>query len=162
MPEPPPQIPPEAEPEPYPTSPPAAAPDRPLDKDLDSFASIPWGSDSEQTDLQRLQTLINLVPVVGIVPSLWTLIQSDPAERSGVNTASRMAVVLALGWVSATVLLGAGASLSSSHTATLRLLLANGFVGTGYFLVSFWLMWRVWRRKSVRLPIVSSASRRLP
>jgi len=123
-------------------------------------APLPGPSESED-NLQRLRTLINLVPVVGIVPSLWTLYRSDPAEPI-VQNASRMAVVLALSWVSATVLLGAGANLPVSQLATLRLMLANGFVGTGYFLISFWLMWRVWQRKSIRLPVVSAASRRLP
>ncbi len=121
---------------------------------------LPSRPDSD-ADLQRLRTLINLVPVVGIVPSLWTLYQSDRTGAT-VHNASRMAVVLALGWVSATVLLGAGANLPLSHVATLRLLLANGFVGTSYFLISFWLMWRVWQRKSIRLPLLSTASRRLP
>ncbi|MEL6138139.1 MAG: hypothetical protein AAFQ61_09470 [Cyanobacteria bacterium J06626_23] len=112
-------------------------------------------------DLQRFRTLINLVPIIGVVPSLWTLYQSHRSEPS-VRNASRVAVVLALSWVSATVLLGAGANLPVSHAATVRLLLANGFVGTGYFLVSFWLMWRVWRRKSIWLPVITPVSRRLP
>ncbi|MEO0540122.1 MAG: hypothetical protein AAFZ80_04555 [Cyanobacteria bacterium P01_A01_bin.105] len=115
----------------------------------------------EGDDLQRLQTLINLVPVLGIVPSLWTLYRGEQAHPT-VRSVSRIAVVLAFSWVSATVLLGAGANLPLSHLATVRLLLANGFVGTSYFVISFWLMWRVWQRQSTRLPIITPASRRLP
>ncbi|MEO1592406.1 MAG: hypothetical protein AAFU71_14115, partial [Cyanobacteria bacterium J06632_22] len=110
------------------TRPPAERPaERPVLESIDPLdqAAIPLGVPAKlapevDSDLQRLRTLINLVPVVGIVPSLWTLYQRDPSDPSHqiVYSASRTAVVLALSWVSATVLLGAGANLPLSHGAT--------------------------------------------
>ena len=141
----------------HPVPPPERSPDG-LPEVVSEWPQCPADANDER---YRFRTLINLVPVVGIVPSLWTLYQANPAEPT-LRSASRTAVVLALSWISATVLLSAGANLPLSHWATMRLLLANGFVGTGYFLANFWLMWRVWQRKSTRLPIVSAASRRLP
>jgi hypothetical protein len=111
-------------------------------------------------DLQRLQMFVNLIPVLGMVPALWTLYQGNP--RSPLRSVSRLAVVLGLSWLTATLLLGAGASAHLSTTTTLRFLLGSSFVGSGYFLVMVWLMLRIAQRKSVRLPGFSQLSRRLP
>ncbi|MBE9077295.1 hypothetical protein IQ241_08300 [Romeria aff. gracilis LEGE 07310] len=106
---------------------------------------------------QKLRLFFYLIPVLGVFPAAWALYQGVSGQERSV---SRLAVTLGLGWIVATVLLGAGAELSSA--ASLRFLIASSFVGSGYFLVNIGLMVRVWRQQSVRLPGVTQLSRRLP
>lgn len=76
--------------------------------------------------------------------------------------ASKLSVVLGLGCIGAIALLGAGASTQASQMASLRFLIASSLVGSGYFLLSLALMFRVATNQSIRLPGISSLSRRLP
>ncbi|MGD1895409.1 MAG: hypothetical protein ACFB16_00485 [Phormidesmis sp.] len=76
--------------------------------------------------------------------------------------ASRLSVILGLGCVSAIALLGGAASTQASQVASLRLLLASSFIGSGYFVLSLGLMYRVATDRSIRLPGVSQLGRRLP
>jgi len=121
--------------------------------------------------LKRLRIYLHLVPVFGIVPSLWTLYgenygeelaATEGIEEKQVKAASRLSVVIGLGCISAIALLGAGATTQASQVASLRFLLASSFVGSGYFLLSIGLMFRVAKGQSIRLPGVSQLSRRLP
>jgi len=124
--------------------------------------------------LQRLRTYLHLVPVFGIVLSLWTLygetlygerptadeeLTVDASQRLA---ASRLSVVLGLASVCAIALLGLGASSQASQSASLRFLLTSSFIGSGYFLLSIGLMFRVATNRSIRLPGVTQLSRRLP
>lgn len=75
---------------------------------------------------------------------------------------SRLSVTLALAWVSAYVLLGAGAQISEiSQELTLRLLFMNSMLTSSYFLVCVWLMVRLSQRKQVRLPGISRLADRV-
>ena len=123
------------------------------------------------SSLQRMRTYLHLVPVFGVVPSLWTLYGQDPisgeeldrtSEEAQVQAASRLSVLIGLVCISAIALLGAGAATQPSQMASLRFLLASSFVGSGYFLLSLMLMFRVARGQSIRIPGVSQLSRRLP
>ncbi len=114
-----------------------------------------------------MRTYLHLVPVFGVIPSLWTLYGQGPAcsEDIGeerVRAASRLSVLIGVGCLSAIALLGAGAGSQASQAASLRFLLASSFVGSGYFLLSLGLMFRVAKGQSIRLPGVSQLSRRLP
>jgi len=118
-----------------------------------------------------MRTYLHLVPVFGVVPSLWTLYgEASPAGEEGNRTSeeaqmravSRLSVLLGLGCISAIALLGAGAATQSSQMASLRFLLASSFVGSGYFVLSLMLMFRVAKGQSIRIPGVSQLSRRLP
>ncbi|MEL7225519.1 MAG: hypothetical protein AAGL17_11835 [Cyanobacteria bacterium J06576_12] len=122
-----------------------------------------------QQHLQKMLTYLHLVPIFGVVLSLWTLYgESRPAseettiEESQRLAASRLSVVLGLASVCAIALLGLGASSQASQAASLRFLLTSSFVGSGYFLLSIGLMFRVATNRSIRLPGVSQLSRRLP
>ncbi|NJL86713.1 MAG: hypothetical protein HC886_13240 [Leptolyngbyaceae cyanobacterium SM1_1_3] len=108
--------------------------------------------------MPRLKLSLYLIPIFGFFPALWTLLlqQGDRREQS----ISKLSVVLALSWLSAYVLLGTGAAVS--ETAALRLLITSSLVGSGYFLVSLWLILRLWQGKSVKLPGLSQLSDRLP
>lgn len=119
----------------------------------------------------RLRTYLHLVPVLGVIPSLWTLYgenygepgsTSEEIEESSVRSASRLSITIGISCISAIALLGAGASTQSSQMASLRFLMASSFVGSGYFLLSLVLMFRVAKGQSIRLPGVSQLSRRLP
>lgn len=112
--------------------------------------------------LLRLRLYLNLIPVLGVPASLWTLYADPNPTDPRLRQVSRSAVVLGMGWLLATVLLSAGAHSEFSQLATLRFWIASSFVGTGYFTTNLWLMLRVARNRSIRLPGVTSLSRRLP
>ncbi|MBD3885114.1 hypothetical protein IFO70_25620 [Phormidium tenue FACHB-886] len=108
--------------------------------------------------LKRLQQFIALIPVLGFFPALWMLYRGtgDPDQR---NT-SRLAVILATGWIFGYILLGAGAQLFDS--ASLQLLILASLLTSGYFITNLWLIVRLWLNQSVRLPGFSRLSDRLP
>ncbi|MEM9151842.1 MAG: hypothetical protein AAGB19_15495 [Cyanobacteria bacterium P01_F01_bin.3] len=121
----------------------------------------------------KMRTYLHLVPVFGTVLSLWTLyggsLYGEPAtdgeetiDEAQRLAASRLSVLLGLGSVCAIALLGLGASTQASQTASLRFLLASSFVGSGYFLLSIGLIFRVATNRSIRLPGITQLSRRLP
>ncbi|MEM6449867.1 MAG: hypothetical protein AAF703_06095 [Cyanobacteria bacterium P01_D01_bin.105] len=154
--------------------------------------------------LQRMRIYLHLVPVFGIIPSLWTLSQNAPqnapdntrlsqnqpshqpgrhANHQGkphlsidrthyadsqnsrslqLTAASKLSVLIGLGSISAIALLGATASSQATQLATLRLLIGSSFIGSGYFLLSLALMFRVAKGQSIRIPGITPLSRRLP
>ncbi|CAA9285418.1 FIG01191482: hypothetical protein [uncultured Coleofasciculus sp.] len=104
----------------------------------------------ENQDLKRLQLFIYLVPVLGFFPALWTLYRRQGTREQ--QAVSRLSVTLAFSWLLGYFLLSAGVQ---SEFWTLRLLIMNSLLTSGYFLVSLGLMVRLWQRKSPRLPGVS-------
>jgi len=104
----------------------------------------------DNQDLIRLQLFLYLVPIFGFFPALWTLYRRQGTKEQ--QTISRLSVTLALSWLCAYFLLSAGAE---SQFWTLRLLMTNTLLTSGYFLVSLGLMVRLWQRKSTRLPGIS-------
>lgn len=112
-----------------------------------------------QDDDQRLKLFFYVVPVVGVFPALWTLYRQQGTVRE--QQASRTMITLTLGWLMVYVLLGAGAQASDTSLA-ISLLFTSAMASTGYFLTCCWLIWRVWRGKSTRLPGLTSFGDRLP
>jgi hypothetical protein len=100
----------------------------------------------DNQDIQHLQSFIYLIPVLGFFPALWTLYRREGNLEQ--RNASRLAVILALGWLLGYLLLGSGAQSSNS----LSLLVMSSLLTSGYFLVNLWLMVRLWRRQSLNLP----------
>lgn len=109
----------------------------------------PW-----ETSEKQLQLFINLVPVIGFFPSLWTLYRRQGSREQ--QEVSRQSVTLALAWVIAYSLLSS--SWDTPQLWTFRLLLINGLLTSGYFGVSIWMMFRVRQGKSPRLPGIRSIS----
>ena len=105
----------------------------------------------ENSDLNRLQLFVYLVPVLGFFPALWTLYRRQGSREQ--QAVSRLSVTLAFGWLLGYILLSAGGQ--ASEFWTLRLLFMNTLLTSGYFLVSVGLMVRLWQRKSPRLPGIS-------
>ncbi|MEA5465925.1 hypothetical protein [Leptothoe sp. PORK10 BA2] len=110
----------------------------------------------------RLRLYLNLVPVFGVPASLWTLYGTHQQSQPQLKQVSRLAIVLGMGWLLATVLLSAGAHSEFSQMATLRFWIASSVVGSGYFITNLWLMLQVSRGRSPKLPGITRLSRRLP
>ena len=118
---------------------------------------------TENYDLNHLQLFFYLIPVLGFFPSLWTLYQRDKSENSSFKTeqlkVSRLSVTLASSWLIGYLLLGMGAE--TSEYLSLRLLILNTFLTSGYFLVSMMLMIRLYQRKPLRVPGFSLLARQV-
>jgi hypothetical protein len=93
-----------------------------------------------------------------VVPAVYSLWQKQGSRQE--LAVSRLVVTLALTWVITYGLLSAGSHLSPG--LSLRLLITNTLVTTGYTLTNLVLMVRLLRGKSVNVPGFSSLSRRLP
>ena len=116
----------------------------------------------EHPDLKHLQLFIYLIPILGFFPSLWTLYHHGNKQIEGNREqlgVSRLSVTLALSWLLSYLLLDTGAEMS--EFLTLRFLLLNTLLTSGYFLVSLWLMFRLVSHKSPRLPGFSRLADRM-
>ena len=127
-------------------------------------------SPGDNLDLKHLHLFLYLIPIIGFFPSLWTLYrhgksfaESSDAPSSQVSQEQlalcRLSVTLALSWLCGYLLLGFGAE--ASEFLTLRLLILNSLLTSGYFLVSIWLMVRIFTGKSSRLPGFSGLANRV-
>ena len=106
---------------------------------------------ADHYNLTRLQLWIYLLPVVGVVPAIWTLYRSTLKENVTVHTdlvelrqrqkVSRLSINLALVWLSCYCLLSLGAA-GVSGIESFRLLYTNALITTGYFLACTFLMLR--------------------
>ena len=103
----------------------------------------------------QLQLWIYLLPVLGIIPSLWTLSRGKAHETA--QKASRLSLILVLSWLLAYISLSFGANQTSDLVA-FRLLYANALITTGYFLICLVLLFRLLKGKSPYLHLVSRLS----
>ena len=108
---------------------------------------------NRQSYLQRqterhLKLWIYLLPVVGVIPAIWTLYRAknnttgnlpDNRDRQKV---SRLSINLILVWLSSYSLFSLGAA-NVSGIMSFRLLYANAIITTGYFLACTFLMSRL-------------------
>lgn len=106
---------------------------------------------SDNRELEQLYLFIYLVPVIGCFPSLWTLYRRRGKLEQ--QALSRLSVSLAFIWLLSYTLLST--RLYDSPLLILRLSFLNTIFTSGYFLVSFGLMVRLWQRQSLRLPGIS-------
>ncbi len=106
-------------------------------------------STTEQSQTPPTHLLVYLIPVIGFFPSLWTLYRRQGTREQ--LTTSRLSITLAFTWLLGNLLLSTGAT-TTSELFTLRLLLLNSFLTSGYFLVSVWLMIRAFKGKPKSLP----------
>jgi len=112
---------------------------------------------SEDANISPLSLILYLVPVIGFFPSLWTL-YCRQGSREQLNV-SRLSITLALTWLLGYILLGTGAE--EGEFFSLRLLLLNSFLTSGYFLVSAWLIVRTVQGKSNRIAGFSRFANRI-
>ncbi|MTJ16588.1 hypothetical protein [Dolichospermum sp. UHCC 0299] len=111
---------------------------------------------AKDTDISKTQLILYLIPIIGFFPSLWTLYQRQGSRQQ--VTASRLSITLAFIWMLGYLLLTTGAA---TDFLTLRLLILNSFLTSGYFLVSVCLIFRVIQGKSSHLPGFSNLAERL-
>ena len=111
---------------------------------------------AKDTDISKTQLILYLIPIIGFFPSLWTLYQRQGSREK--VTVSRLSITLAFIWMFGYLLLTTGAA---TDFLTLRLLILNSFLTSGYFLVSVCLIFRVIQGKSSRLPGFSNLAERL-
>ncbi|NJR68659.1 MAG: hypothetical protein HC771_08290 [Synechococcales cyanobacterium CRU_2_2] len=122
----------------------------------------------ERSEQQRLRLFLYLVPVVGFFPALLSLYRQTrdrpPGDRQTKDrreqSVSRLAVTLSLAWVIGLSLLGVGGQVT--ETPALVAMILSSMLTSGYFLVNFWLMVQLWRRKRLWLPGLSNLGKRLP
>jgi hypothetical protein len=110
----------------------------------------------KDTDISKTQLTLYLIPIVGFFPSLWTLYQHQGSREQ--LAVSRLSITLALIWMLGYILLTTGAA---TDFLTLRLLILNSFLTSGYFLVSVWLIFRIIQGKSSRLSGFSNLAERV-
>ncbi len=99
------------------------------------------------TPYSPLPTPLYLIPIIGFFPSLWTLYRHQGTREQ--LAVSRLSITLAFTWLLGYLLLTTVAE--SSEFLTLRLLILNSFLTSGYFLVSTWLIVRIVKGKSYHL-----------
>lgn len=113
-----------------------------------------WGL-GEAWDEEETRDEVEKTPSKSSSPQpLRQRLSSSPALR-----VSRLSVTLAFGWLLGYLLLNVGAE--TSEFLTLRLLVLNSLLTSGYFLVSIWLMISFASRSSVRLPGFTSFAERV-
>lgn len=103
----------------------------------------------KEQKLQQVRLLIYLIPVIGIVPALWTL-YLNPGDREQMQT-SRLVVSLTGIWLLIYILLWIGTG-QTGELWNFRLMYLNGLLTSGYFVICVGLMIRVWQGKLPRLP----------
>ena len=106
-------------------------------------------------DIRHLKLFFYLVPVVGFFPALWTLYRQRGTQQE--RALSRLVIKLAMGWLFAYFLMGAG--IQSSESLALPLLVTSSFLTSGYFLINIWMMTRLWQRKTIQLPLLGKVGR---
>ncbi len=113
---------------------------------------------AEGTTLERLKLMIYLVPIFGVVPAAYSVWQKQGSRQE--QSVSRLVITLALTWVMVYGLLSTGSHLAPG--LSLRFLISNTLVTTGYTLTNLVLMLRLLQGKSVKVPGFSRLSQRLP
>jgi small-conductance mechanosensitive channel len=124
---------------------------------MENLPPIDHYSHPEDTATSKRLLLLYLIPVIGFFPSLWTLSRRQGSREQ--LAASRLSITLGFTWMLGYLLLATGAA--TSDFFTLRLLILNSFLTSGYFLVSVWLIFRVIQGRSYRLPGFSSFAERI-
>jgi hypothetical protein len=98
----------------------------------------------QERKLEKLQLIIYLIPVLGCIPSAWTLLKSQKTSEE--LSVSRLSIRLTLIWSIAYSLLWFS-SFQTSEFLSLRLLYLNGLVTSGYLVACLGLMFRIWQQK---------------
>ncbi|MEM7761146.1 MAG: hypothetical protein AAF298_23905 [Cyanobacteria bacterium P01_A01_bin.40] len=107
---------------------------------------------------QYLRLWVYLLPVVGVIPAVWTLYRSQnknfktkdgqhqdcPALRQQLK-ASRLSINLMILWLSSYALFSLGAA-NVSELMSFRLLYVNAITTTGYFLICTVLLWQLGKK----------------
>lgn len=116
--------------------------------------------DTKKQTEQHLQLWIYFLPVVGVIPAIWTISQSqaraiansqnNPLKNSSELLqqlkASRLSLNLTLIWLCSYILLSCGAA-EGKEIIAFRFLYANAIVTTSYFVACTFLMTRLGKKR---------------
>lgn len=116
--------------------------------------------DTKKQTEQHLQLWIYFLPVVGVIPAIWTISQSqaraiansqnNPLKNSSELLqqlkASRLSLNLTLIWLCSYILLSCGAA-EGTEIIAFRFLYANAIVTTSYFVACTFLMTRLGKKR---------------
>lgn len=105
---------------------------------------------------RHLKLWIYFLPVVGIIPSVWTLYR-DKGNREQ-QKASRIAIILIILWLSSYCCLSLGSE-GTSELLRFRLLYTNALFTTGYFVTCTLLMLRLSKDNLFTLPKINKYTR---
>jgi len=111
----------------------------------------------ENLHINRQELFLLVTPILGFFPAMWILFRqkANPQYRS----VSRLIVTLTLIWLLGNILLQLGTEIGESGTITL--LLINSLLTTSYFIISFGLMVRIWKRQPLWLPGISQIAEKV-
>ena len=114
----------------------------------------------KQTE-KHLQLWIYFLPLVGIIPAIWTLYHTKDRRGSAIESqnnpledhsalqqqlkASRLSINLTLAWLCFYVLFSCG-SATETEIISFRFLYANAITTTGYFVACTFLMSRLGKK----------------
>lgn len=118
-----------------------------------------YPSTQRQTE-QYLQLWIYFLPIVGIIPAIWTLYQTrnsntidsqnnpleNYSELQQQIKASRRSLKLTLVWLCSYILFSSGAT-SGTELVSFRFLYANAITTTGYFVICTFLISRLGKKR---------------
>jgi hypothetical protein len=133
-----------------------ASPDTSPASEIDLLGERPPARDLDALD--RLETFLYLIPVIGILPSMWAIYRRQRDNRQ--LAVCRLSILLAFIWLTTYMSLNIGADVSGSSAIGFRLLFLNGLATSSYFMTSLWLMMLLWQKKSLRLPGFSALAER--
>ena len=105
----------------------------------------------ENSYINRQELFLLVTPILGFFPAVWILFRQK--ARMEHRAVSRLIVTLTLIWLLGNIFLQLGAEIGES--ATITLLLINSLLTTSYFIISFGLMVRLWKRQPLWLPGIS-------
>jgi hypothetical protein len=118
-----------------------------VDSTFDSEASSEFleDLDEKKSEGSKINRYFCLVPVFGLIPSVVALV-SRRSDRQ-LKDVSKVAIVMALAW-----LISTGASSADSASTQASLEIFKGTVSSSYFAACIWLMFRLYKDRSIALP----------
>ena len=105
----------------------------------------------ENPYINRQELFLLVTPILGFFPAVWILFRQKASMEH--RAVSRLIVTLTLIWLLGNIFLQLGAEIGES--ATITLLSINSLLTTSYFIISFGLMVRLWKRQPLWLPGIS-------
>ncbi len=111
----------------------------------------------ENRNINRQELFLLVTPILGFFPAMWILFRQKASLQH--RAVSRLIVTLTLIWLLGNILLQLGTEIGESGTITL--LLINSLLTTSYFIISFGLMVRIWKRQPLWLPGISQIAEKV-
>ncbi|MEB3340959.1 hypothetical protein [Okeania sp.] len=111
----------------------------------------------KNSQINRQELFLLVTPILGFFPAVWILLRQKASIQH--RAVSRLIVTLTSIWLLGNILLQLGTKIGESGTITL--LFVNSLLTTSYFIISFGLMVRVWKRQPLWLPGISQIAEKM-